>query len=290
MFFRYSAVGVEGSFRQREPNSCNIRLEKDSKRRQRPVHKIVKIISVALIGMFSVVTAVRASTRTLEMRFALSADARSEFSKQLPVLSAGRILVEANWNPTTAGKVNASLTLILIQPDGTIAISKNGESVLRLEHRVSEQDLARFAGSKEPKWTVKILNDADSGRSEVSGTLRITVPVASRALEDTQFTLLGSGNAQEIPFNVPAPGRLEVETIWEPETSRPSAQVLLVVSLIHPGESRTYARRQSTSPIKVEQQVTELALDQGGRWIVRVQNDSQTKVSGRVRVIYTPSL
>jgi hypothetical protein len=155
---------------------------------------------------------------------------------------------------------------------------------------VSEPDLERFAGSKEPKWTVKILNDADANRSEVAGTLRITVPAASRALEDTQFTLLGSGNAQEIPFNVPAPGRLEIETIWEPETSRPLAQVLLVVSLIHPGESRTYARRPGASPIKVEQQITELALDQGTRWIVRVQNDSQTKVSGRVRIVYTPSL
>lgn len=254
------------------------------------MHKLVKIILIALIGMFCLVTAVRANTRTLEMRFALSSDARSEFSKQLPMLSAGRIVVEANWNPTTAGKVNVSLTLILIQPDGTIAISKNGASILRLEHRLSEQDLEKFAGSKEPKWTVKILNDAISERSEVSGTLRITVPTASRALEDTQFTLLGSGNAQEIPFNVPAPGRLEIETIWEPELSRPSAQVPLVVSLIHPGESRTYARRKGVSPIKVEQQITELTLDLGARWIVRVQNDSQTKVSGRVRVIYTPSL
>lgn len=253
------------------------------------MHKLVKIL-IALIGMFCVVTAMRANTRTLEMRFALSSDARSEFSKQLPVLSSGRILVEANWNPTPAGKVNVSLTLILIQPDGNIAISKNGASILRLEHRVSEQDLEKFAGSKEPRWTVKILNDVDASRSEVSGTLRITVPAASRALEDTQFTLLGSGNAQEIPFSVPAPGRLEIETIWEPETSRPSAQVPLVVSLIHPGESRTYARRQGASPIKVEHQVTEQTLDLGGRWVVRVQNESQTKVSGMVRVIYTPSL
>ena len=245
---------------------------------QRPT----KTILTALIVILSLTTAARANTRTLEMRFALSADARSEFSKQFPVLSAGRIIVEANWNPTTAGKVNVSLTLILIQPDGTIAMSKNGASILRLDHRVSEQDLERFAGSfaesKEAKWIVKILNDADANRSEVSGTLRITVPTVARALDDAQFTLLGSGNAQEIPFNVPAPGRIEVDTSWEPDViSGTSAQVPLVVSLIHPGESRTYARRQGTSPIKVEQQVTEQALDQGGRWIVRVQNDSQTK-------------
>jgi len=254
------------------------------------MHKILKIISIAFIGVFCTLTAVRGSTRTLEMRFALSSDARSEFSKQFPVLSAGRILAEANWNSTTANRVS-TLTLILIQPDGTIATSKSGTNILRLEHRVNEQDVERFARSSEPKWTVKILNDADGNRSEVSGTLRITIPVASRALEDTQFTLLGSGNAQEIPFNVPAPGRIEVDVSWEPDgLSKPVDHPTLVVSLIHPGESRTYARRQGRSPIKVEHQVTEQALDRGRRWIVRVQNDTQTKVSGRVRVIYTPSL
>jgi hypothetical protein len=170
-------------------------------------------------------------------------------------------------------------------------MSKSGTSILRLEHRASEQDLERLAGGKEPKWTVRILNDAETNRSEVSGTLRITIPTASRVLEDTQFTLLGSGNAQEIPFNVPAPGRIEVDTTWQPDVlSGPSAQVPLVVSLIHPGESRTHARRQGTSPIKVEHQVTEQALDHGDRWVIRVQNDTQTKVIGTLRVIYKPSL
>src|SRR5436309_2483690 len=37
-------------------------------------------------------------TRTLEFPFALSADARSEFSAPFPVLSAGRIIIEANWS------------------------------------------------------------------------------------------------------------------------------------------------------------------------------------------------
>ncbi|MDQ3666629.1 MAG: hypothetical protein M3410_08640 [Acidobacteriota bacterium] len=254
------------------------------------MHKLLKIFPVALVVMVSTSTAVRANSRTLEMRFALSADARSEFTKRFPVLSPGRILVEANWKSSATGKVSAPLSLVLIQPDGTVVTSKNGASILRLEHRASEQDVEKSGGPQEQLWTVKILNDANADRSEVSGTLRITVPAASRALQDTQFTLLGSSNAQEIPFNVPAPGRLEIEISWEPENSRPSTQVSLVVSLIHPGESRTYARRQGTSPIKVEQQITELALDQGSRWIVRVQNDSQTKVSGRVRIAYTPSL
>lgn len=251
----------------------------------------MKFSLTVLILMLSLTIAGRANTRILETRFALSSDARSEFSKQFPVLSAGRILVEANWNSPTSGRVPVSLNLILIQPDGTIATSRSGTSILRLEHRASEQDTEKFAQSDEGKWTVKILNDADAHRSEVSGTLRITIPVARRVLEDTQFTLLGLGNAQEIPFNVPAPGRIEVDTSWEPDAlSGPSAPVPLVVSLIHPGESRTYARRQGTSPIKVEHQVTEQALDRGGTWIVRVQNDTQTKVIGRVKITYVPSL
>ena len=44
------------------------------------------------------------------------------------------------------------------------------------------------------------------------------------------------------------------------------------------------AVRQGTRPIKVEQQITELALDQTARWIARVQNDRQTKMRGRVKV------
>lgn len=254
------------------------------------VRKLIKIIPVVLIAMACISTKVHANSRTLEMRFALSADVRSEFTKQFPVLSPGRILAEANWNAPTTGKVSAPLTLVLIQPDGTVVTSKNGTSILRIEHRTSEQDVEKLVGNRDQKWTVKILNDANVDRSEISGTLRITIPTAGRALEDTQFSLLGSSNAQEIPFNVPAPGRLEIETSWESDISKPSTQVPLVVSLIHPGGSKTYARRQGTSPIKVEQQITELALDQGGRWTVRVQNDSQTKVSGRVRIVYTPSL
>lgn len=255
------------------------------------MQETTKTILVGTIIILALAAPGLANTRTLEMRFALSADARSEFSKQFPVLSAGRILVEANWSSAVGCQAAGPLTLILIQPDGTIVTSKKGTSILRVDYQASEQDVEKAVGSKEQKWTVKILNDAKTDRSEVSGILRITVPAASRALEDTQFTLLGSGNAQEIPFNVPAPGRVQVDVTWEPDVlSKSSAQVPLVVSFIHPGESRTYARRQGTSPIKVEQQVTELALDQGGRWIVRVQNDSQTKVSGRVRIVYTPSL
>ena len=63
----------------------------------------------------------------------------------------------------------------------------SGKSVLRLEQTAQEQDLERFAKVNDGKWTVRILNNADPSRNEVSGVLRITVPADSRALEDTQF-------------------------------------------------------------------------------------------------------
>jgi hypothetical protein len=255
------------------------------------LHRLFRVIPIALSVFCGTAITVRANTRTLETRFALSGDARSEFSKQFPVLSAGRVLVEANWNSINVSKAAGSLTLVLIQPDGTTVTRHSGTSALRLEHRISQQDIEKFEGIKEPRWTVKIQNNADSDRSEVAGTLRITVPAASRALEDTLFTLLGSGNAQEIPFNVPAPGKVQVDVSWETDDlARPSAQVALVVSFIHPGESKTYARRQGPSVISVAHQVTEQSLDLGSRWVVRVQNDTQTKVTGRVRITYTPSL
>ena len=252
---------------------------------------IAKTLSATVIAIMSLMPSASTGTRILESRFALSADSRSEFSTSFPLLSTGRILVEVNWNTLPANKTPVSLTVALIQPDGNIAASKNGASALRIEYMANDQDLQRFGGNDDSRWTVKILNNADANRSEVSGVVRVTVPASSRALEDTQFTLLGLGNAQEIPFNVPAAGRIDVNVHWE-ISDLPSSriQVTLVVSLVHPGESRTYARRQGPSPITVEQQVTEQTLDRGRRWIIRVQNDTQTKVKGRIEINYTPSL
>lgn len=259
--------------------------------RMKTLRKAMKAALTELMLILSLTAAGQANSRTLETRFSLSSDVRSEFSTKFPLLCEGRILIEAAWTASHATPGSASLTLVLIQPDGTEATRRTGTSILQLEHRASVQDIARYAKANQTKWIVKVLNDSDSNRREVSGTLRITVPAESRALEDTQFTLLGSGNAQEIPFSVPAPGRIEVDVNWEPDVlSAPSNQVALVVSLIHPGESRTYARRQGLSPIRMEQQVIEQALDRGGRWVVRVQNDTQTKVKGRLKITYTPSL
>ena len=252
---------------------------------------LTRIVLATLLVILTLSGGARGSTRTVESHFALSADARSEFSTRFPLLSAGRIVIEADWSSKTVSGVPVLLTIELLRPDGSLAARNSGRSVLRLEQAAGEQDLEKFASINDGKWTVKILNDGETNRNEVSGTLRITIPVVSRPLEDTQFTLLGSGNAQEIPFSVPAPGKVEVSVSWEPDlVARPSDPVTLVVSLIHPGESRTYARRQGMSPIRVEQQVTERTLDLGVRWIVRVQNDTQTRVGGRVKIVYTPSL
>ena len=255
------------------------------------MNNTAKTLLATVIAIMSLTASARAGTRILESRFALSGDNRSEFSTSFPLLSAGRILVEANWNTLSANKTPISLTVALIEPDGSIAASKSGASALRIEYVANDQDFQRFGGSDDSKWTVKILNNADANRSEVSGVVRVTVPASSRALEDTQFTLLGLGNAQEIPFNVPAAGRIDVNVHWE-ISDLPSSRipVTLVVSLVHPGESKTYARRQGPSPVTVEQQVTEQTLDRGRRWIIRVQNDTQTKVNGRIEITYTPSL
>jgi hypothetical protein len=250
-------------------------------------------IAFAVLTMvLSLSTATRANTRTLETRFALSADARSEFSTRFPVPGAGRILVEAEWKSATVRSAPISLTLVLISPGGGVAARKSGTSILGLEYRANEQELQSSASDRDAKWTAKLLNDVNRDRIDVSGTLRITVPATSRVLEDTQFTLLGSGNAQEIPFNIPAPGRIDIEVSWQPDViSTPQAgQIPLIISFIHPGESRTYVRRQGASPIRFDHQVTDESLDRGARWIVRVENDGQTKVKGRVKITYNPSL
>lgn len=250
---------------------------------------IVLSAALAVLSLSGLSGPARGNTRTVETHFALSADARSEFSTKFPLLSAGRVVIEADWSAKTVSGTPVSLTIVLLRPDGSLGARSSGKSVLRLKQEARDQDIERFAEINEGRWTVKILNDAEASRNEVTGILRITVPASSRTLEDTQFTLLGLGNAQEIPFSVPAPGRIQVNVEWQPDSLSPSpSQVQLVVSLVHPGESRTYARRHGASPVRVEQQITEQELDLGMRWVVRVQNDTQTKVGGTVRVTYAP--
>lgn len=248
-----------------------------------------KIVLAAVFFILTLSGIARTGSRTVETHFALSRDSRSEFSTKFPLLSAGLIVIEADWHSKgNSGAPPASLTMILRRPDGSVAVRNTGMSVLRLQQATGDQDLE--SASNGGRWEVEMKNDLDQFPCEVTGTIRITIPAASRAIENTQFTLLGSGNAQEIPFSVSAPGRIEVTVDWNADVRSPPGQVPLIVSLVHPGEARTYARRQGKGPITVEQQVSEQALDLGVRWIVRVQNDTQTKVSGTVKITYTPSL
>jgi hypothetical protein len=247
-------------------------------------------ICFAAAMILSLTRAGSANTRTLEFQFALSSQINSEFSASFRVSSPGKIIVEAIW--TAPGSVSPAvpLELILTLPDGR-SVRNNGRSPLRLEHQATESEIERFTQSRA-RWSVKIINseDAQENRKETNGRLRITVPVVTRTLEDTQFTLQGYGNAQEIPFVVPAPGRVVVEADWQTDplsTNEPS-QSLLMLSLLHPGQSKTYAQRRGKSSLRIEHQVTEQEMDRGIRWIAKVLNESRAKVTGRLKVLYTP--
>jgi hypothetical protein len=288
MFFSWSPVLIEARPQHRE--SFIRQLADEHLKETWPMPAPTKIFFAATVFVLTLSGLARGSTRTVETPFALSRDARSQFRTKFPLLSAGRITVEADWHSKgNSGAPPASLTMVLRRPDGSVAARNTGMSVLRLEQATGDQDLEN--ANNGGKWELELRNDLDAIPSEVSGTVRITIPAASRAIENTQFTLLGSGNAEEIPFSIPAPGKIQVSVEWNVDAGSPlPGQVALIVSLIHPGESRTYARRQGKSPVTVEQQISEQALDLGVRWSVRVQNDSQTKVSGTVKITYTPSL
>jgi hypothetical protein len=256
--------------------------------------RIIRPIILLLLGLLLVAPTSRAEVRTMEFRFELSDDVGSEFSMKLPVYSPGLLKVEAEWKPVNLAAESAApqtaLTLILLRPNGTEAARTSGPSPLRFEMRVSEQDLGRTGD--RASWTVKIINGATEKRREVKGTLRTLIPITAGTLVENDFVLFGSGNAREFPFVVSGAGRLMVEATWEAlgqaDAALPPAALSIV--LLHPGEDKVYARRQGRSPVKIEQQITAGLLDRGTRWIVRLQNDREVKVKGRVRITFTPEL
>ena len=229
-----------------------------------------------------------ANTRTLEAPFALSSDARSEFSLRFQVFSAGRIVVEAAWNVEQG--VAYPLHIALVRPDGSEAERREGNSPLRIEYAIAEAEADKFNSDSPAKWSAKIVNSVASERHEVSGKLRLTIPAAARTLEDTQFTLLGSGNAQEIPLRVLAPGRVTVEAEWQSDSPASKEAPPLTLSLEHPGANRIYARRAAKSPLRIDQQITSVDIERGKRIVVRLQNDNTAKVKGRVKVTFAPAL
>jgi len=229
-----------------------------------------------------------ANTRTLEAPFALSSDARSEFGASFQVFSAGRIVIEGAWNAQHSSAYPLRITLI--RPDGSEAAGREGHSPLRLEYAIAETEADKFNSESPAKWNAKIINSAATERAEVSGKLRLTIPTAARTLEDAQFTLLGSGNAQEIPVRIPAPGRVTVEAEWQNDSLTANEAAPLTVSLEHPGMDRIYARRAVKSPLRIEQQITAADIERGKRIVVRLQNDNTGRVKGRVKVTFAPAL
>jgi hypothetical protein len=232
--------------------------------------------------------ATEANTRTIESPFALSSDARSEFSASFQVFSAGRIVIEGSWTVTQGGA--HPLRLALVRPDGSEAARREGQSPLRLEYAITETETDKFNSESPAKWNAKIINSAATTRHEVSGKLRITIPTSARTLEDTQFTLLGSGNAQEIPIRVIAPGRVAIEVEWLNDSPAAIGSAPLTLSLEHPGTNRIYARRTAKSPLRIEQQITTADIERGKRIVVRLQNDDTARVKGRVKVTFAPAL
>jgi hypothetical protein len=213
-----------------------------------------------------------------------------------PVVSGGFIIVEARWthvgDSRPARLQPSSLSLSLLRPDGTEAARRSGKSPLGLEYRVAEEEVSGSPAAGVSGWTVKLVNDEDVERADVEGRLRITVPLSARVLVDTQFTLLASGNAQELSFAVAKPGRLVMEADWstDPLSGAQPPQIPLSLMLIHPGQDKTYARRQGPSPLRVERQITEQEVDRGLRWVARIQNDGRAKVRGVLKVTFTPAL
>lgn len=226
-----------------------------------------------------------ADSRTLEFPFALSSDARSEFSAGFQVFSAGRIVIEGSWNASAY-----PLHIALVRPDGSEAARHEGHSPLRLEYAIAEAEADKFNSDSPAKWNVKITNSAAPERREVSGKLRLTIPTTPRTLEDTQYTLLGHGNAQEIPIRIIAPGRVTVEAEWQNDSPAANEAAPLTLSLEHPGTDRIYARRTAKSPLRIEQQITADDIERGKRVVVRLQNDNTARVKGRVKVTFAPAL
>ena len=226
-----------------------------------------------------------AEARALEFPFALSSDARSEFSASFQVFSAGSIVIKGVWN---AGAY--PLHIALVRPDGSEAARREGRSALRLEYAITEAEADKFNSDSPARWNVKITNSAAPERREVSGKLRLTIPTTPRTLEDTQYTLLGHGNAQEIPIRIIAPGRVTVEAEWQNESPSANEAALLTLSLEHPGTDRIYARRTAKSPLRIEQQITAADIERGKRIVVRLQNDNTARVRGRVKVTFAPAL
>ena len=125
----------------------------------RPMPALTRIVLATLLVILTLSGGVRGSTRTVETHFALSADVRSEFSTRFPLLSAGRIVIEADWSSKTVSGVPVLLTIELLRPDGSLAARNSGRSVC---------GSSRQPGSRT--WKSSLQSTTASGRSRFSTT------------------------------------------------------------------------------------------------------------------------
>jgi hypothetical protein len=234
-------------------------------------------------------TTLQATTRILESEFRLARQLNSEFSAKFSVFSAGRILVEAICQNLSAEQVR--LRLVLIRPDKT-EFKSEGFSPLKVEHSFSAQELDNLLNRRATQWTAKILNLENSSDSAmpIVGRLKITVPAATRILEETQFTLQGFRNAQSIPFKVQGPGKLIIEVNWQADSSDSKETLPLHIGLIHESQNKIYASKTGTKNLRIEHQVSEQDLDRGSNWAVKITNNNLVGVRGKMTARYTPSL
>jgi hypothetical protein len=251
---------------------------------------IISAIAMVLFANLSLAKNNSQESRTIEFPFSLSSDFRSEFRARTPLVSAGLVQIEAQWTPLKRTQQNSVLSVVFVKPNGAEAARLSGRSPLKLQHRVTDADLELL--STNSSWGVKLINDSDTNRDEVEGKVRITLPITTKLLVNTQFTLLSQGNAQEVGFSVAAPGRLVMEADWQSDQlgSTSSMMPQLSLQLIHSGQDKTYAKRKGTNALRVEHQVTEQEIDSGLRWVARIQNEGQVKVKGLLKVTFSPSM
>jgi hypothetical protein len=256
--------------------------------------KAARLLLMAIL-LLSFSSLAQAETRTVEFRFQLAGDLGSEFSAKVKVFSPGPLMLEAHWRQRGAMNLGMeekeSLSLVLLRPDGTEAKRINVRSGLRLSYQVTEDEADKAFKTERADWTIKLINDGNA-RHDVDGALRVGVPIVARKLADTQFTLLGLSNAQEIAFSVNVPGRIVIEAKWETDVlaGKQNDQLPLILSLTHLGQARIYARRPGRSPLRIEQQITEQDIDRGKNWLARIQNDNQFKVRGVLVITFTPGI
>jgi hypothetical protein len=80
-----------------------------------------------------------------------------------------------------------------------------------------------------------------------------------------------------------------IEVEWRNDSPEAPESASLTLSLEHPGTNRIYARRTAKSPLRIEQHITAADIERGKRIVVRLQNDSTAKTSGRVKVTFAPA-